>query len=256
MGAARLLLSRPFHIGAAAAVLTTVPLIEHRRPRVHLEAPPTHSFPQDARLISNARKAQNQLSQAQTESQVTKRGDADLIHHATAADTFSPGFEDDDDQSWSQFSRNFDMLIEGISRIQWGGIGDRITEFVVPAWARHLPELIRKLQSELSMAPGTLADDVWREAHDPNLNPEILWDARVRVGNSLGHDELQFRQRRRQHILGAFAKYLDIKESEIDLDDIPTIALCGSGGGLRALVAGTSSYLSAQEAGLLTASHI
>ena len=48
----------------------------------------------------------------------------------------------------------------------------------------------------------------------------------------------------------ALAKYLDIPEQDIDPEDVPTVAMCGSGGGLRALVAGTSSYHSAQEAGL------
>lgn len=42
----------------------------------------------------------------------------------------------------------------------------------------------------------------------------------------------------------ALAKYLEIPEADVDPRDVPTIAVCGSGGGLRALVAGAASYLS------------
>lgn len=48
----------------------------------------------------------------------------------------------------------------------------------------------------------------------------------------------------------AFAEYLGLEEKEVVPEDIPVIGMCGSGGGLRAMVAGTSSYYSAQQAGL------
>jgi cytosolic phospholipase A2 len=70
------------------------------------------------------------------------------------------------------------------------------------------------------------------------------------VGDTLGKDEQRFRQKRKQYVVKALAKYLEIDEKEIHPDDVPTIAMCGSGGGLRALVAGTSSYLCTHEAGL------
>jgi cytosolic phospholipase A2 len=250
MSAARLVLSRSVQLGALTTVLTTYHL--HRAPcnRIKHDSPAPTSLGQDASLVVHARRAQSRIERTETEQEASKRGDADLIHKATDTDVYSPGFEDDDDQSWALFSRNFDNLIEGISRIKWGGLGDKITEFVVPSWARHIPEGIQKLQSELSMEPGSLADEIWHEAHDPSINPEILWDARVRVGSELCPDELRFREKRKQHIRKAFAKYLDLKENDVDPDDIPTIAMCGSGGGLRALVAGTGSYLAAQNAGL------
>jgi cytosolic phospholipase A2 len=125
-----------------------------------------------------------------------------------------------------------------------------ITNFVVPEWARFLPDHIAKLRRELSMAPGSLADDVWKEARDSEVNPEIALDAYVRVSDSLCREELIFRHNRQQQTVKALARYLNLKEEDIHLDDVPIIAICGSGGGLRALVAGTGSYLAAQEAGL------
>ena len=253
MSAARAFASRRLHLGAFATGVAAYHFLSPRRRITQLDAPAASRFSQDGALVNDARRAQTQRSRVEAEEaakQPSKRGDADLIAQSTDADVYSPGFEEDEDHSWAQFSRSVDQVIEGIGRIQWAGLGDMITDYVVPTWARHIPYGIHKLQTELSMEPGTLADDIWQEAHDPALNPEILWDARVRVGNSLCTEELTFRDRRKQYIVKPFAKYLDIPEKDIDPEDVPTIAMCGSGGGLRALVAGTSSYISAQEAGL------
>jgi cytosolic phospholipase A2 len=137
-----------------------------------------------------------------------------------------------------------------MARIKWAGLGGKITDFILPTWARQVPDLITKLQFEVSMGDGTLADEIWQEAQDADINPEILWDATVRVSKDLCKEEQAFLQKRKEHVIKALARYLDLNEDEIDPADVPTIAMCGSGGGLRALVAGTSSYLSSQEAGL------
>ncbi|KAH6629559.1 acyl transferase/acyl hydrolase/lysophospholipase [Boeremia exigua] len=129
-------------------------------------------------------------------------------------------------------------------------IGDSILDYVIPQWVKVLPGFIKKLQNELSMAPGSLAEDIWYEANDPETNPEIIWDASVRVSDQLCEEELSFREKRSQFTKAALARYLDIPEGKIHPDDVPVIAMCGSGGGLRALVAGASSYLSAKEHGL------
>jgi phospholipase A2 len=132
----------------------------------------------------------------------------------------------------------------------FSSLGDTIVDYVVPKWARLLPAYITKIQNELSMAPGSLAEEIWHEANDPESNPEITWDASVRVSNELCEEEKRFREKRQLFTKSALARYLDIPEDKIHADDVPVIAMCGSGGGLRALVAGTSSYLSAQEHGL------
>lgn len=129
-------------------------------------------------------------------------------------------------------------------------IGDTIADYIIPTWVKVLPGFIRKLQNELSMAPGSLAEEIWFEANDPEINPEIVWDASVRVSDELCQEEKAFLQNRARFTRSALARYLDIPEAEIHPDDVPVIAMCGSGGGLRALVAGTSSYLSAKEHGL------
>ncbi|MCJ1319099.1 hypothetical protein MMC15_004432 [Xylographa vitiligo] len=159
-------------------------------------------------------------------------------------------FGDDNSPAWAMFSSSFASAGASISSIKWSNIGDNITEFIMPDWAKALPGFVTKLQLELEMAPGSLADEIWQEASDPYINPEIVRSARVRIGKEICQEEQNFQDRRKEYVTLALARYLGISEGEIDPEDVPTIAMCGSGGGLRALVAGTGSYLSAQEAGL------
>ncbi|OOQ88097.1 putative phospholipase A2 (PlaA) [Penicillium brasilianum] len=156
----------------------------------------------------------------------------------------------DQDSVWFKLAQKLDNVKHTVGAGAWGDLGGNITEYIVPDWARLLPATAQKLQRELSMAPGSLADEIWKESHDPDLNPEILREAQVRVSGDLCHEELAFRKKRQQHARKALASYLNIAEEEIHPDDVPVIAMCGSGGGLRALVAGTGSYLAAQQAGL------
>ncbi|KAJ5666736.1 hypothetical protein N7462_011145 [Penicillium macrosclerotiorum] len=150
---------------------------------------------------------------------------------------------------WIKIVQKLDEVKHTVGGGEWGDIGG-LTNYIVPDWARLLPATAQKLQRELSLAPGSLADDIWKEAHDPEINPEILQDAKVRVSGDLCKEEQEFRKKRQQHAVNALASYLDIPEEDINPEDVPVIAMCGSGGGLRALVAGTGSYLAAQEAGL------
>jgi len=256
MSAARLFTSARWQYTALAAIACTgIHNTTRRRSTVSLDSPPGSNWPQDASLISHGQRDQRIQGKfagddAKAVKKNTKRKDAETIEQVNDTESHVPAFEDDDESSWSVFSQNFNNVKEGIARIEWSGIGGSITEYVLPSWARYIPDGIQKLQFEFSMKPGTLADDIWEEAHDPYINPEILWNARVRVGDTLGQDELRFRSKRKERIITALAKYLDIDAKDIHPDDVPTIAMCGSGGGLRALVAGTSSYLCAQEAGL------
>ncbi|KAF7507398.1 hypothetical protein GJ744_010457 [Endocarpon pusillum] len=175
---------------------------------------------------------------------------ADLVPEKHEPETYTPTFENDDESAWASFSNDFKVFRETLAGLDWGNVGNKITDFILPTWARLLPDQVRKLQFELSMEPGTLAHEIWQEAADADINPEIMWDASVRISNNLCEDELRFQNKRRERLVPALARYLHINEKDIDPEDVPTIALCGSGGGLRALVAGTGSYLSAQEDGL------
>jgi len=154
-----------------------------------------------------------------------------------------------DDSAWGNFSTKF-ALFSSVADLEWGSVADKITDFIMPDWAKVLPDYIAKLQRELSMAPGSLADEIWQEAHDPYINPEIEYIASVRVSSELCKEEKAFLSKRKKATTTALAKYLGLPVEEVHPDDVPCIAMVGSGGGLRALVAGTGSLLASSEDGL------
>ncbi|KAM3084852.1 hypothetical protein ACMFMG_003299 [Clarireedia jacksonii] len=162
---------------------------------------------------------------------------------------FQPDAQAGDDSAWGSFIgkfNNFSIMTDA----QWAAVSEKVTDFIIPEWAKVLPGYIEKLQRELNMAPGSLAEEIWTEAHDPDINPEIAYPASVRVSEELCEEEKEFRRKRKATTRIALAKYLDIPIEEVHPDDVPCIAMVGSGGGLRALVAGTGSMLAAAEAGL------
>lgn len=167
-----------------------------------------------------------------------------------SSDEDVPLFEDEESSAWALFSSRFATARKSITSIQWSSLGDKIADQVLPEWASALPGYVAKLQKEVEMGPDSLAYEIWEEARDETLRPEIALAAQVRVSKDLCPDEKAFIRRRKQYTTRALSNYLHIPIHEIDPRDVPTIAISGSGGGLRALVAGTSSYLSAQEAGL------
>ncbi|KAI0159069.1 cytosolic phospholipase A2 zeta [Pestalotiopsis sp. NC0098] len=151
--------------------------------------------------------------------------------------------------AWSSFTDKFKDL-STVTSIEWSSLSDRMVEMILPEWSKSFPAYFAKLQRELSMAPGSLADEIWNEAHDPFAHPEIRYKARVRVSDELCDEEKEYLARRKKVATMALARYLGLKEEDVHPDDVPTIAMCGSGGGLRALVAGTGSLLATQEDGL------
>ncbi|AEO66896.1 uncharacterized protein THITE_2115438 [Thermothielavioides terrestris NRRL 8126] len=166
---------------------------------------------------------------------------------ADPGDCGDPAAPDDVDQSaWSKFTRNF----AGISLVPSTDVLSERVAGLMPDWFKLMPGYVRKLQRELNMAPGSLAAEIWQEASDPLVHPEIHYSAKVRVSGELCDEEKTFLERRRKMIVPALARYLGIEEGDIHPDDVPTIAMCGSGGGLRALVAGTGSFLATAEDGL------
>jgi phospholipase A2 len=155
----------------------------------------------------------------------------------------------EESSAWTSFSIKFNAF-SALTEIEWAAIADTIAGYVVPEWAIQLPGYIQKLQRELSMAPGSLADEIWQEAHDPFINPEINHSASVRVSMDLCDEEKEFLEKRKKFTTKALARYLGIPEEDVHPDDVPTIAIVGSGGGLRALLAGTGSLLACDEDGL------
>lgn len=151
--------------------------------------------------------------------------------------------------AWSIFTSNFKDF-SNVTSIEWSSFSDRMVDLILPEWSRSFPAYITRLQRELSMAPGSLADEIWNEAHDPFVHPEIRYKAKVRVSDQLCDEEKEYLARRKKVATMALARYLGLKEEDVHPEDVPTIAMCGSGGGLRALVAGAGSLLAAQEDGL------
>ncbi|KAK2066830.1 hypothetical protein P8C59_000613 [Phyllachora maydis] len=153
--------------------------------------------------------------------------------------------------AWLNFTTGFQSLsLPFATDVEWSKLSDKVVDLILPDWTKLVPLYVRKLQKELSMAPGSLADEIWHEAHDPTVHPEIQCSAKVRVSEELCEEEKRFLARRKKVVAVALAKYLGLDEDEVHADDVPTIAVCGSGGGLRALVAGTGSLMATAEDGL------
>jgi phospholipase A2 len=179
-------------------------------------------------------------------------------HHRDPVDVYEDGDEDEDEDddsrdqpetAWDSFAKRIESITT-VAETEWTDLSERIAGMILPDWSKLVPGYLRKLQRELSMAPGSLADEIWEDAHDPAINPEITYTAQVRVSSQLCDDEKEFLSRRKRVVRIALAKYLGLDERDIHPDDIPTIAMCGSGGGLRALVAGTGSLIASDEDGL------
>ncbi|KAK0637294.1 acyl transferase/acyl hydrolase/lysophospholipase [Bombardia bombarda] len=169
---------------------------------------------------------------------------------AAAAAADDTNKENEADQTaWNTFASSFEGLSSAV-QFDASKLSDTVVDLFLPEWSKNIPAYVRKLQRELNMEPGSLADEIWREAHDPTINPEINYAAKVRVSEHLCDDEQEFLSRRRKVTAVALAKYLGIDEKDVHPDDVPVIAVSSSGGGLRALVAGTGSYLATAEDGL------
>ncbi len=147
-------------------------------------------------------------------------------------------FEDDEDAAWASLSAKLLEANASLSDVRWSSVRDAVANKVIPEWAKLVPGYVAKLQREMEMHPTSLATEIWQEAQDPYVHPEIMSDPRVRIGKGLCNEERAFMKRRKRYTTLALARYLEIPENEIDQRDVPTIAICGSGGGLRALVAG------------------
>lgn len=176
--------------------------------------------------------------------------------HAPPAQTKGQTILDSDEteaspvSAWESATHRVSEVCDSFTGFDFGSLRTKITEKIMPSWIKVMPGYMDKLQNELSGAPWSLSWEIWEDAHDPEIHPEIVWDARVRLSKDLCPDEKVFLELRRKHTAKALAKYLDVPESEVHPDDVPVIGLCGSGGGLRALVAGASSSLCAQQSGL------
>lgn len=154
------------------------------------------------------------------------------------------------DSAWTSFQNRLERTKTSLLSYDWKSLTDVNLSSALPDWSLGLPQWITKLQMELNMEPGSLADEVWTEARDVTINPEVGWDARVRISPDLCLDEILYLGRRKRHIRVALARYLDVPEDEVHEEDVPVIGTTSSGGGLRAMVAGAGYYHALTEAGL------
>jgi cytosolic phospholipase A2 len=134
-------------------------------------------------------------------------------------------------------------------KLHFSSLPDKFTPESVGLPPRSL-EWLDKLKSELVFSPNSLAQEILSESLSPALNPEVVLDARVRLGNELSPEETAFLERRAEITRRALARYLGVPEHEVDVRDVPVIAVAGSGGGYRAMIATTGTLLAFNQSGL------
>lgn len=201
-----------------------------------------HNVPFALRPSETSKKAldsteTHQSPPPQTKGHETLKDEADLSEESKSA--------------WQSAANKVSASADTFTGFDFTTLRDKITNAIVPSWAKVLPVYVHKIQDEMSGAPWSLSWEIWEDAHDPEVNREILWEAQVRISKDLCREERDFLEQRRKHTTRALAKYLGVAAAEVHPDDVPVIAMCGSGGGLRALVSGASAGLCAQESGLL-----
>ncbi|CAG8522820.1 5512_t:CDS:2 [Paraglomus occultum] len=112
-------------------------------------------------------------------------------------------------------------------------------------------ETVTRVYKEIKFEEGSIADEIRKNAQNCSLHPELEWDARVRLGDSLSSNEIEFIKRRKARIKKAFAQFIQVDENEIHEDDLPIIGIASSGGGYRAMIS-TAGYMArAKESGVL-----
>lgn len=130
-------------------------------------------------------------------------------------------------------------------------------EAEIPLHERRFPFIIPPPQFPLHLPPPVRLDEIpwlqrwrwrWHDlSHlrrlaseymtDRETYPELDWDAQVRCSPALHPNEQQFIRARQERIAaGALARFLQLPEDEeVHPDDVPLIAIGGSGGGYRAM---------------------
>ncbi|ORZ23784.1 acyl transferase/acyl hydrolase/lysophospholipase [Lobosporangium transversale] len=131
-------------------------------------------------------------------------------------------------------------------------LGEKIGEEIigrVPTLADYFAA-IDAIRTELQLGDGSLYQTIVTNMQDSSKNPEIQLDATVRQGNDLCPQEVAFMAARRRKMRKAFAKFIGVKESEVHENDIPVVALAGSGGGYRAMISSLGYMTAAKKTGL------
>lgn len=113
-------------------------------------------------------------------------------------------------------------------------------------------ELLSKFYSELSGDEDSLLKQISEhERLDRELHPELGWKASVRLSSDLCQDEETFLSARKKRMRKAFARFIQVNESEVDVRDVPILGIACSGGGMRAAVNTIGSLTRAHKTGIL-----
>ncbi|KAF9579011.1 hypothetical protein BGW38_004915 [Lunasporangiospora selenospora] len=132
------------------------------------------------------------------------------------------------------------------------GLGEKISEEIkgrVPTLADYFTA-VDVIRTELQLGDGSLYQTIISNMKDTSKNPEIQLDATVRQGNDLCAQEVAYQSARRKKMKKAFAKFIGVHESDINENDIPIVAIAGSGGGYRAMISSLGYMTAAKKAGL------
>ena len=225
----QLLLSRQTHLRAAALLIggsLAYSTLSHRKPIANDSG--GKPWAGKSQIITQQRAFADEAKNSDADSEVVSVVATDL------KDDDVPLFDADSDSgAWASLSTRLSDAQSALSATKWSKVGETVSDLILPNWASDLPGYFAKLQRELEMASGSLAEEIWQEAQDPLLNPEISRIAQVRISRELCTEEKLFQQRRKAYTTRALAKYLGIPEQDVQPEDVPTIAMCGSGGGLR-----------------------
>ncbi|GAA6063249.1 hypothetical protein JCM10212_003612 [Sporobolomyces blumeae] len=122
------------------------------------------------------------------------------------------------------------------------------------SWSDSLASLrdtLQKFQTELARGPDSLYARIIDQRHNAEVHPEVQWDAEVRLGNDLPVQERAYLRNRREWMRHKFADLMQVPVDEVDVRDLPVVAIAASGGGYRAMINTISSLAAAKETGLL-----
>lgn len=95
-----------------------------------------------------------------------------------------------------------------------------------------IQERFSALFLELGLGPGSLYSEIIKENPDVLLHPECEWDAQVRLGDELCLSEQAYLKERKRKMRLAFAEFIGVPLDQVHEDDIPIVAVAGSGGGI------------------------
>ncbi|GAA5823594.1 hypothetical protein JCM3770_003518 [Rhodotorula araucariae] len=107
-----------------------------------------------------------------------------------------------------------------------------------------------RLQEELSLGPDSTYARIIADGKNPDIHPELQWDAQVRLGTDLPLTERAFLRNRRARMREAFARLVGVPPEEVDERDLPVVSIAASGGGYRAMLNTMASLEAAKESGL------